>query len=141
MTTTGYLDSSAVIALLLDEPGRTEPVREAIARHAFLATSMVAYAECRAAVAAAERGARVDVRAGAVAREKLDEIWFELERVSVTEDRVRHAGALSDRRGLRGFDAIHLASALALGDGTSLLTWDSRLAQAARLEGLEAPLE
>jgi len=140
VSTTGYLDSSAVIALLLDEPGRTGPVNEALGRCSFVATSMVAYAECRAALAAAERGGRVEAPAVAVARARLDDIWFELERVSVTEDRIRHAGALCDQRALRGFDALHLASALALGNATSFLTWDSRLAQAARLEGMEVPL-
>ena len=140
MSTTGYLDSSAVIALLLDEPGRTAPVRDALAGCNFLATSMVAYAECRAALAAARRQERIDVGAGAAARERLDAIWFELERVSVTEDCVRRAGALSDQRGLRGFDALHLASALVLGDDTTFLTWDSRLAAAARLEGMATPL-
>lgn len=140
MSTNGYLDSSAVIALVLEDPGRSAPVREALARCDFVATSMVAYAECRAALAAAQRQQRVESREGAAARERLDSIWFELERVSVTEDCIRRAGSLSDTRGLRGFDALHLASALVLGDNTAFLTWDTRLADAARMEGLAAPV-
>jgi predicted nucleic acid-binding protein len=43
--------------------------------------------------------------------------------------------------GLRGFDAIHLASALAIGsavaDNLLFACYDEKLAQAARVEGLE----
>ncbi|GAC1333740.1 MAG: type II toxin-antitoxin system VapC family toxin [Candidatus Dormibacteria bacterium] len=141
MSTIAYLDSSAVVALLLEEPGRTEAVRRALAPHAFVATSMVAYAECRSALAAAGRSDRVARPLLATARARLDEVWFGLERVAVTEDRLRHAGALCDTRALRGFDALHLASALALGDDTTFLTWDQRLGDAARREGMTVPLE
>lgn len=51
--------------------------------------------------------------------------------VGVDAALVRTAGELADRLGLRGFDAVHLASALALGDPTTFVTWDGELREAA----------
>jgi predicted nucleic acid-binding protein len=48
-----------------------------------------------------------------------------------------HAGELAVRRALRGYDAVHLASALeAMDAGGVLLTFDRQLASAALAEGL-----
>jgi len=48
----------------------------------------------------------------------------------------RHAGSLAADLRLRGSDAVHLASALALGaDSTAVVTWDHDLARAARESG------
>jgi len=56
----------------------------------------------------------------------------ELTQIGVDEALARHAGALAEERGLRGYDAVHLATALALGkDAVTLLTWDGDLAEAA----------
>ena len=52
------------------------------------------------------------------------------------------AGDLAERRGLRGFDAIHLASALEVEELTGLMPdfccYDVRLREAASGEGLPA---
>lgn len=48
----------------------------------------------------------------------------------------RHAGELAQRHALRGYDAIHLASALSLDDpNLVLVTWDRDLSSAARAAG------
>ncbi|HEV7214577.1 MAG TPA: hypothetical protein VGP33_05580 [Chloroflexota bacterium] len=49
---------------------------------------------------------------------------------------MRVTGTLTDRNRLRGFDALHLASALSLGAGTTLICWDKDLARATRDEGM-----
>jgi predicted nucleic acid-binding protein len=49
---------------------------------------------------------------------------------------VHEAGELAEARALRGFDAVHLASALQNGPDTVVVTGDKRLAAAARAEGL-----
>ena len=46
------------------------------------------------------------------------------------------AGDLAAEFGLRGYDAVHLASAMALGSQTTLVTWDADLARAALQLGL-----
>lgn len=48
--------------------------------------------------------------------EALDEDWETLDKPEVSEDLVREAGDLAEEHALRGFDAIHLASALLVHD-------------------------
>ncbi len=48
---------------------------------------------------------------------------------------VRHAGELADKHALRGYDAVHLASALAAGPGTTFISWDRELRRAASQAG------
>jgi hypothetical protein len=67
----------------------------------------------------------------------LDAYYDAIVAVDVSEGIVRHAGDLAERHDLRGYDAVHLASALAVVPaGEPLVTWDTALADAARLEGL-----
>lgn len=56
--------------------------------------------------------------------------------VGVDGQLARQAGELTEEFGLRGYDAVHLASALALGPETTLVTWDRNLARAAMSSGL-----
>jgi predicted nucleic acid-binding protein len=47
----------------------------------------------------------------------------------------RAAGDLAEQLGLRGYDAVHLASALTLGEPTTVVTWDEELRRAAAGSG------
>ena len=68
---------------------------------------------------------------------ELDALNAELVIVGVDEALARRAGELADARALRGYDAVHLAGALALGPGeTILVTWDRDLSNAAVGVGL-----
>jgi len=68
---------------------------------------------------------------------ELDALNAELVIVGVDEALARRAGELADERALRGYDAVHLASALALGAGEAILvTWDRVLSNAAVGTGL-----
>jgi uncharacterized protein len=52
------------------------------------------------------------------------------------DDRLAHrAGALAERLALRGYDAVHLASALSLASDTTLVSWDDDLRAAAANSG------
>ena len=131
-----YFDSSALVKLLvLGEVGSDVAVELFLAADR-RSTSVIAYAECRAAVAAAARSRRITASDRRKAVAALDEVWPSIDRLAVTEQIVHHAGELADRRALRGFDAIHLASALAQAPDVSLACWDDQLTQAARAEGL-----
>ena len=63
--------------------------------------------------------------------------------VGVDEALAWRAGELTDERALRGYEAVHLVSALALGSGEAILvTWDRYLSNAtvgARLAVAPAP--
>lgn len=93
--------------------------------------------EVRAALAAAGRGSRfaaLDVRRAASA---WDAFWAAAWTVDLTDAVARRAGELAAEHALRGADAVHLASALALGsDDLVVAVWDRRLATGAVAAGL-----
>ena len=66
----------------------------------------------------------------------IDELCRELDMIGVDEALARAAGQLAERHALRGYDAVHLASALAIGDPTLIVaSWDRDLGTAAGVEG------
>lgn len=113
-----YLDTSALVKLYDLEEGR-DLVEQAVDEAAVLATSSVAYAEARASLA---RKRREEVFSDEELREAvaaLDGDWQTFETFAVTENVARLAGALAERHSLRGFDAIHLATALLIRAATA----------------------
>jgi hypothetical protein len=60
----------------------------------------------------------------------------ELLLVGVDDDLAHLADELAQELALRGYDAVHLASALTLGPATTLITWDVDLQGAAHRSGL-----
>jgi hypothetical protein len=59
-----------------------------------------------------------------------------LTELEVDGNLARRAGQLADDHDLRALDALHLASALTLGPGSLLVTWDLALARAGQSSGL-----
>jgi len=56
--------------------------------------------------------------------------------IALDERLARDAGDLAQRYALRGYDAVHLASALGVEDPQALLaTWDRDLSRAAEMTG------
>jgi predicted nucleic acid-binding protein len=55
--------------------------------------------------------------------------------VGIDAPLARAAGQLAEELALRGYDAVHLASALALGGATMLISWDADLRRAATRRG------
>jgi predicted nucleic acid-binding protein len=99
------------------------------------ASSILAYAEGRAALSAAERGGRLRAADHVRAVEDFEAIQDELLLIGVDVPLVREARSLAEQLGLRGYDAVHLASALALGEPTTFVTWDEDLRGAAASSG------
>lgn len=101
--------------------------------------SVALLAESRAAIAAAHRGGRIDDRGQTEAVTTCERLWAEVDGLELTEQLARRAGELADAHALRGYDAIHLASAEAiLDDGDVMVVSDTRLAEAAASIGIEA---
>ena len=99
-------------------------------------TSRLSFAEARAALAAARRARRLSEKELKDGRRFLEGRFQEMDLIEVTHRIVRSAEDLAEEHGLRGYDAVHLASALAIGtDGVVLATWDRELAKAARTAG------
>lgn len=106
-----------------------------------VASSILSYPEGRAALAAARRAARLTGDGHAMAVADFDDVQRDLLIISVDEPLAVHAGELAEQLGLRGYDAVHLASAIALGSGSgsgsvTLVTWDRDLSRAAQRQGL-----
>ena len=125
--------------LYVREPG-TEETRAQLDEASMAATSRVAYPEARAALARRHREAGITRAALARAVAALDRDLGRLVVVELSAKVAKRAGDLAEHRALRGFDAIHLASALEVGALTggvvSYCCFDDRLREAASAEGL-----
>jgi hypothetical protein len=77
-------------------------------------TSVVAYAEARAAFARRRRERSLTPNAHQRVKAAFEADWPRFMTLDVAEPLARRAGELAERHRLRGFDALHLASYLAL---------------------------
>ncbi|MFM7065011.1 MAG: type II toxin-antitoxin system VapC family toxin [Actinomycetes bacterium] len=131
-----YFDSSALVKLLLGE------------QHSDLAhglwndcdsvvASPLAFVEVHAALAAARRSRRLGHGTYQRLVDDWEDAWPAVRVVRLTDDLATDAGRLAAAHGLTGADAVHLASALAVGrDHVVLFAFDQRLHAAARAAGL-----
>lgn len=103
-----YWDTSALLKLYVVEAGSAE-IRELVQEASANATSVISYAEARAALAALARSRRISKAELETARLSFDLDWRSLTRMEVGEDRCRAAGRLAEEFGLRGCDSLHLA--------------------------------
>jgi hypothetical protein len=122
--------------LLIDEPGADEA--SAIWGRTRLAVSTrMLYAEARAALGAAARDRRFPPDEMPSFRKRLEALAADVAYVEVTPALVARAGELAEKLALRGYDAVHLSSALEIDtEGAVLVSSDGRLSRAARSLGL-----
>lgn len=100
-------------------------------------SSILAYPEGRAALAAARHLDRLGEAEHRQALAAFEELYPELVTVGVDRELAMRAGEYAEDLGLRGYEAVHLATALELGDReVVLVTWDWDLARAAERVGL-----
>lgn len=132
-----YFDASALVKLVVEEDGSSlagelwdgcdAPV-----------SSRLAYPEVRAALAAAQRNHSLQPADAAVVERTFEVYWASVRPIEFGRSVERHAGQLAGLHGLRGADAVHLASALALEDETLVFAvWDRRLHLAGETIGLQ----
>jgi predicted nucleic acid-binding protein len=101
------------------------------------ASSVLAYPEGRAALAAARRLDRLGVDEHRIALADFDELYADLATVGVDQELAVRAGEYAEDLWLRGYDSVHLATALELGDDeVVVVTWDRDLARATERVGL-----
>lgn len=135
-----YFDTSAVVPLIVEEPSSAMCIR--LWNEATRAVSVrLMYAEARAALAQAQRMARLSQDELATAVGQLDVLTGQMSFIEVTQRLMSAAGALAETHQLRGYDAVHLAAAQAMADGDAvLISGDRRLIDAAAREGLATAL-
>jgi predicted nucleic acid-binding protein len=131
-----YFDSSALVKLLLDEPDRDVAID--VWNGCDLAVaSRLAYAEVCAALAAAHRNHVLDEHDFRRTWRLWQKRWATTSAVELSSGVEVRAGELAARHALRGADAVHLASAVAVADSDcTMAVWDRRLHAGARAEGL-----
>jgi predicted nucleic acid-binding protein len=123
-----YLDSSAFGKIMVEEP-------ESAALRTFVASAPRRRVSSALLRAEALRAVRL------LGSEALARVRAALPRVDLVaiDDRILDAAGLLEPRIVRTLDAIHLATALALGDDLqAVVTYDGRMAEGARLLGLVA---
>lgn len=137
-----YFDASALVKLVIDEPG-SDLAADMWDGCDAAVSSRLSYPEVRAALGAAYRNHDLGERQLHEATAAFDEFWSAMRPIELTPAVERAAGDLTDRYALRGADAVHLASALAVDDSELLVAvWDRRLHAGARAVRLRvAPLD
>lgn len=137
-----YLDTSALVKCYIAEDG-SDDVIALMADAAAVATSLVTRTEVAAALSKAVRDDRVDEDEAQRAHRKFLQEWPDFGRVPVTDALVERADALAWEHGLRAYDSVQLAAALAcedmvgaLGVDVVLATFDRQLRKAATRAGL-----
>jgi predicted nucleic acid-binding protein len=122
-----YFDSSALVKLLVEEEG-TALASELWDGCDAALSSRLAYPEVRAALAASRRNSDLTARELRTAERSWEDFWDAIRPVELSPTVEYDAGQLAARRALRGADAVHLASALAVGARDLVVAvWDRRL--------------
>lgn len=131
-----YFDSSAFVKLVVEEDGSDVAAVLWDGCDAAV-SSRLAYPEVRAALAAAGGAGRLDGDELRRAEVRWEDFWLSTRAVELTEAVTQRAGELAGERSLRGADAVHLASALAIGTADILFAvWDQRLRASAQAAGV-----
>lgn len=126
----GYLDTSAFVPLLIAEPGSAS-CRRFFDDADTVVSSRLTYVETAAALGQARRLDRITTRIHQESLRSLDELWAQLDVVEADEHLIRDAAQLAHQHDLRGYDAVHCASARQLDDDDLVAaTGDRRLLRA-----------
>ncbi|MHB1446176.1 MAG: type II toxin-antitoxin system VapC family toxin [Acidimicrobiales bacterium] len=130
-----YFDTSAVIPLLIEEAG-SETAGRLWDEADRLTSVRLVYPEARAALAQAQRMARLSSGQLREAVGGFELLFSQLDVIEVSEALASRAGELAESEALRGYDAVHLAALGALGQtDVVLVSGDDQLCEAGRRQG------
>jgi uncharacterized protein len=110
-----YFDTSAIVPIVVEEPSSPAAARLWDEADRVVSSRLV-YAEGRAALAMACRLKRIDERQLRTVVEDFEVLTRQIDIVEVTKNLVLQAGALAEQFDVRGYDAVHLASAQLIDD-------------------------
>jgi predicted nucleic acid-binding protein len=111
----GYLDTSAVVPLLISEPSSPSCRRFWNDADAVV-TSRLTYVEAAAALAQARRLDRITDQVHRDGLALLDQVWAQVQIVEADQIVVSRAAALARQLALRGYDAVQCAAAESVRD-------------------------
>ncbi|QIM16498.1 type II toxin-antitoxin system VapC family toxin [Leucobacter insecticola] len=132
-----YLDTSAIVPLILSEPA-TGLCSQLWKAAIHVSTVRIAFVEAAAALAMAERLKRISEEQHLSCLKTLRKLWGMIDVVEVSDDLTVIAADLARRHGLRGYDAVHCAAALTMKEDPALVAaaGDARLLAAWRAMGI-----
>jgi predicted nucleic acid-binding protein len=134
-----YLDTSALVKQYVQESGSDE-VLDLIQGSEHVGTSLISRAEMSAALSRAARSKILSASAAHAAWERFLEDWSSLSRLTVSRQIIDRTSLLAWDFPLRGYDAVHLASAILWQETLEveilLATFDRELWSAAHKAGL-----
>jgi predicted nucleic acid-binding protein len=134
-----YLDTSSLVKLYVEEID-SEKIKKFSHEAAVVSTSKIAYAEARAAFARKRKEAEFSFKVLRKIVEDFNRDWESYFVIEITDGLIRSAGDVAEKYLLRGFDSIHLASAIHLKNKISsdvhFSSYDTRLNQSAEKEGM-----
>ncbi len=131
-----YFDTSAVMPLLIAEPGSDRAASLWDGADRVVSVRLI-YPEARAALAQAERLGRLTAPQLRDAVTEFDALFEQIDLVEVDDVLTRRAGELAEVRQLRGYDAVHLAAADRVRDpSVVMIAGDGALLAAAAAEGM-----
>ena len=135
-----YFDSSSIVKWFIDE-SLMELSRDVKDKAEIVFTSHLSLPEVMSAFNRASREKHCSKSELKLIRNEFLRVWPDFQKIKTNETLVQQAGQLVFTHNLRGFDAVHLASALALQQEVSRMEiffscFDKNLNRAARKEGL-----
>jgi len=134
-----YLEASAAVKRYLVETGTPEVVA-GIAAATQVATSQVSRVEVTATLARAARGGRITHAEAVLVRNAFEADWGCFVQIPTSRSVISQGVQSAWDYGLRGYDAVHLASALTwqvvLGAPVTVATFDRELWKACAPAGL-----
>jgi predicted nucleic acid-binding protein len=134
-----YFDTSSLVKLYVEEID-SEKIRNFAHNAAVVSTSKIAYAEARAAFARKQKEEGLSQKVLRKIVEDLNKDWESYFVIEITDGLIRFAGDIAEKYLIRGFDSIHLASAIHLknkiNSNIHFSSYDTRLNQSAEKEGI-----
>lgn len=136
---TVYLESSALLAWLFDEPQQADIIRESVSDATRVVTSALTLVECQRAIHRAAITSRLSLVEALALQQYLSQLassWLVLTLDDAVLDRA--AGPFAGPV-IRTLDALHVASALEAAKvfgGLELISLDGRVRECARAAGL-----
>lgn len=134
-----YFDSSSIVKWFFDEPYR-ESARAIKEKATSALTSLISFSEVISAVNRAFREGRCLKSDMEEVRAEFLRVWPEFRWIKVDGTLIQQAGHLVFTHNLRGFNAVHLASALLIREEVNTIdfffsSFDRDLNRAAQAEG------
>ena len=130
-----YFDTSMLMKLVVDDELLAAEAARLWLDSEFVLCAEIGYVEARAALSAAHRSGRFESTQFDTAKRQFEQLWAQISIVNVNSHLIRSAGDIAESDSLRGYDAVHLASAL-VASATVMASADQRLTGAASMRGL-----